>query len=35
MLNGLNGWFTPGGRLGISELADRYAELAVRLVTAY
>ncbi|MEN3302446.1 TetR/AcrR family transcriptional regulator [Pseudonocardia sp.] len=34
MLNGLNGWFTPGGRLGISELADRYAELAVRLVTA-
>jgi AcrR family transcriptional regulator len=35
MLNGLNGWFTPGGRLGISELADRYAELAVRLVTAH
>jgi AcrR family transcriptional regulator len=34
MLNGLNGWFAPGGRLGISELADRYAELAVRLVTA-
>jgi AcrR family transcriptional regulator len=34
MLNGLNGWFTPRGRLGISELADRYAELAVRLVTA-
>jgi AcrR family transcriptional regulator len=34
MINGLNEWFAPGGRLEISELADRYAELAVRLVAA-
>jgi AcrR family transcriptional regulator len=34
MINGLNEWFAPDGRLEISELADRYAELAVRLVAA-
>jgi hypothetical protein len=30
MINGLNEWFDPVGRLTIDEIADRYAVLAVR-----
>lgn len=30
MINGLNEWFDPAGRLTIEEIADRYAELVVR-----
>lgn len=30
MINGLNEWFDPAGRLTIDEIADRYAALAVR-----
>ena len=33
MLNGLNAWFDPRGRLSIEQIADRYAELAVRQLT--
>jgi len=33
MINGLNEWFNPEGRLSIEEIADRYAELAVRQLT--
>lgn len=33
MINGLNEWFDPRGRLSISQIADRYAELAVRQLT--
>jgi AcrR family transcriptional regulator len=34
MINGLNEWFDPAGRLSIEEIADRYAELALRQLTA-
>lgn len=30
MINGLNEWFDPAGRLTIEEIADRYAELVLR-----
>jgi AcrR family transcriptional regulator len=33
MINGLNEWFNPAGRLSIEEIANRYAELAVRQLT--
>jgi AcrR family transcriptional regulator len=33
MINGLNEWFDPAGRLSIEEIANRYAELAVRQLT--
>lgn len=33
MINGLNEWFNPSGRLAIEQIADRYAELAVRQLT--
>ena len=33
MINGLNEWFDPRGRLSIEQIADRYAELAVRQLT--
>jgi len=32
-LNGLAGWYRPGGRLTPDRIADHYAELAVRTVT--
>lgn len=33
MINGLNEWFDPAGRLTIEQIADRYAVLAVRQLT--
>jgi TetR/AcrR family transcriptional regulator, cholesterol catabolism regulator len=30
MVNGLNEWFSPAGRLGIEELGDRYAAMVLR-----
>ena len=33
MINGLNGWFDPRGRLTIEQIAERYAELSVRQLT--
>jgi AcrR family transcriptional regulator len=33
MINGLNEWFNPAGRLTIEQIADRYSELAVRQLT--
>jgi TetR/AcrR family transcriptional regulator, cholesterol catabolism regulator len=33
-LNGIAGWFRPDGRLSAEDLADRYADLAVRALTA-
>jgi AcrR family transcriptional regulator len=32
-LNGLGGWYRPGGRLAPDRIADHYAELALRTVT--
>jgi TetR/AcrR family transcriptional regulator, cholesterol catabolism regulator len=33
MVNGLNEWFDPAGRLTIDQIAERYAELVVRQLT--
>jgi hypothetical protein len=33
MLNTTLVWFEPGGRLGIDELADQYAELVLRAIS--
>jgi AcrR family transcriptional regulator len=32
-LNGIAGWYSPGGRLSPDELGDRYADLALRALT--
>lgn len=33
LINGPNEWFDPSGRLTISEIADRYADMVVRQLT--
>ncbi|MBC3192758.1 TetR/AcrR family transcriptional regulator [Pseudonocardia sp. C8] len=33
LINGPNEWFDPSGRLPISEIADRYADMVVRQLT--
>ena len=32
-LNGIAGWYRPGGRLTADRIADHYADLAVRALT--
>lgn len=34
LINGPNEWFDPAGRLTIDEIADRYADMVVRQLTA-
>ncbi|MEV0199073.1 hypothetical protein [Nonomuraea sp. NPDC050691] len=32
MCNGVSDWYRPGGRLSVTEIQDRFADLAARLV---